>query len=311
MTTLARIRTTVRNITGRKSTDQLSNADLDNFINDFYLYDFPERLKTLQLEQFITFTTEPNVDLYTSATYGTNVIFFKPPAYIAGYQIGYMQDPQQFYNLWPDIRFSEQIDTGDGGAAYTGTLSNTPALRNTVLISANDTFGNALSARDDGSGTLTGDVTAGTVNYETGAVSVTFTGNVPVGNAVNAQYWPYVASRPRNVLFFDQQFRFRPVPDQAYEFRIVGQVQPTQLTNAGDSPEFQEWWELIAYGAALKIFIEQSDHEEYARLYPIFREQNNLAMRRALKQMQNQRAQTPYSENQVGVSAYWPIYPLY
>lgn len=310
MTTLARIRTTVRNITGRKSTDQLSDADLDNFINDFYLYDFPERLKTLQLEQFITFTTEPNVDLYTSATYGTNVFFFKPPVYVAGYQAKFYQSPEQFFGVWPDTRFIQQIDTGDAGMLYTGTLSNRPALRNTVLITANDSFGNALSARDNGSGGFTGDVTAGTINYQTGAVSVTFTAIVPTGTAVYAQYYPYVASRPTDVLFFDQQFRLRPVPDRAYELRIVGLVQPTALAATTDSPEFLEWWQLIAYAAALKIFVEQSDHEEYGRLYPIAREQMLLAQRRALKQMSSNRVATPYSGDQ-GVRSNWPPYQTF
>ena len=64
MATLERIQNSIRNITGRKSTNQLSVARLNNFINDFYLYDFPERLKTLQLEGWFRFMTQPNVSRY-------------------------------------------------------------------------------------------------------------------------------------------------------------------------------------------------------------------------------------------------------
>jgi hypothetical protein len=112
-------------------------------------------------------------------------------------------------------------------------------------------------------------------------------------------------------MFFNQEFTLRPVPDIAYEVRFIGLQQPTTLLNTTDTPSFTEWWQLIAYGAALKIFIDQSDMEQYSQLYPIFQEQINLAMRRALKQLSNQRVQTPYSENQSGSSANWPCYPTY
>ena len=76
-----------------------------------------------------------------------------------------------------------------------------------------------------------------------------------------------------------------------------------------DLPQFNEWWQLIAYGAALKILIQEGDHEEYARLRAYFEDQKLLAQRKTLKQLANQRIQTPYAEN-VGGPA-WPIFPIY
>jgi hypothetical protein len=313
MTTLARIRTCVRNITGMQDSTQLTDANLDNYINDFYLYDFPERLKTLKLEEFIEFDLLPNIDTYDSDTYGVNVFNVKPPAYVAGYQQGYYQSPEQFYRVWPDTRFAEQVSTGNGGVTYTFTLSNTPVLRNTILINTGSDPSTSLSANDDGDGSWTGNIGIGVnaIDYATGICTITFDAAVPVGQEIVAQYWPYVASRPRDVMFFDQKFVFRPVPDMAYSFRIVANLAPTALISSTDSPEFNEWWQYIAYGAALKIFIEQSNHEEYQRLYPIFREQNNLAQRRTLKQLTNQRTPTPYGESTAGSAAFWPIYPIY
>ncbi len=55
---------------------------------------------------------------------------------------------------------------------FAGTLGRTPIRKNTVQVTA--TIGSATSyAIDDGAGALTGpDVTAGTINYTTGAISV-------------------------------------------------------------------------------------------------------------------------------------------
>lgn len=83
------------------------------------------------------------------------------------------------------------------------------------------------------------------------------------------------------------------------------------MATANSSPEFTEWCNLIAYGAALKIFIEDADWEEYKNMYSIFKEQLNLAQRRALKQLATQRAQTQYSFAMDGSRSQWPLNPIY
>lgn len=304
MTTLARIQTTVRNITGRRSEDQLTTVDLNNFINDFYVYDLPERMKTLQLEVMRKFVLTPNIDTYDSSVFGTDVYDIKTPVYVAGYQVSYHQSPESFYRLWPWLRFRVTATTGNGGAVYAFTLPNVPVLRSSLLVSAG-----SLAAQDDGIGGFTGAVVAGTVDYITGIVTITFNAIVPVGTPIFAQYWPYVASRPRDVMFFENKMVFRPVPDIPYEVQFVALRTPAQMLAAG--PELLEWWQVIAYGAALKIFVEQSDMEEYGRLYPVFQEQMMLAQRRALKQLATQRVQTPYSETATMQGVAWPIAPLY
>lgn len=74
------------------------------------------------------------------------------------------------------------LATGDGTAGpYSFTIPNAPLIPGSVIITAA-----GYEAHDDGNGTLLGDVISGTVNYETGATSVTFSGVVPVGAAVRA-----------------------------------------------------------------------------------------------------------------------------
>ena len=338
MATLQRIRNSVRNITGRKSQNQLTQDRLDDFINDFYLFDFPERLKTLQLEGWFRFNLSPNVSRYplfgsfssgrpSSTAQGgigvdeiqentlrlDDIYFVNKPAYVDGYEISFMQDPDPFYRYWPDLKFIESLDTGDGSVGpYTFTMNQLPAQKGSVLISAD-----SQSVRDNGDLDNNGvgewiDLTfPGTVNYTTGAVEITFPDGVDPGTDINAHYYPYVASRPRDVLFYEQFFEFRPIPDRAYEFRVHTQRRPTAMVAEDDPPEFVEWCNLIAYGAALKIFIEDADWNEYQNLYPVFNEQKLLAQRRALKQLRDERVSTPYDPFQEGQGSAWPLYPLF
>ena len=72
------------------------------------------------------------------------------------------------------------------------------------------------------------------------------------------------------VLFYDDAFIFRPVPDQPYRAQVQVYIQPTQLLEEG-SPQLYEWWQYIAYGAAKKIFEDRTDFESVQTLMPEFK----------------------------------------
>jgi len=81
------------------------------------------------------------------------------------------------------------------GVTYTGTLSNTPVVRNTVVITA-IAFGVPVTATDDGLGGLTGGfISAGSINYDTGAYSLTIglppPDAVPITAAYNYGNWKF------------------------------------------------------------------------------------------------------------------------
>lgn len=324
------IRNSIRNITGHKSQFDLSDAVLDDRIDRFYLYDLPERLKTLELEGWLRFNLQPNVSRYALAgayssgrpnpdigTVAANAIqqdtilvddIYKVemPAYVDGYEIGYYQDPTPFYRTWPDQKVAETLLNGDGTAgAYAFTMTNVPVEIGSVVVTAGD-----QSSRDNGAGGWYEANYAGTINYDTGAVTVTFPNAVPTGTAIYIHYYPFVPSRPTSVLFFEQFFVFRPIPNIGYEFRVKVQRRPTSMPSADSSPEFAEWGDMIAYGTALKIFIEDGDWDEYNKFYPIFQEQKNLAQRRALKELKNQQVATPYNANMGQPNLPWPYYQI-
>lgn len=57
--TLEEIKKKVRRLTRSLSTSILSEADLEQYINTFVLYDFPEHLRLFNLESTFEFYTEP------------------------------------------------------------------------------------------------------------------------------------------------------------------------------------------------------------------------------------------------------------
>lgn len=303
--TLADIRTKVRRLTARGSANQITDNTIDQYINTYYLYDMPEALRVLKLQDVYTFQTAANVDTYPfpSNTYTSS----GPPAYCAGQQMQFFNDADSFYRTWPKIQFIRQIATGNGGVGpYTGTITGVPFLRSVnattavsnvvnLLITANTAAG-TTSALDDGVGGFLAPA-AGTINYTTGAVSVSFSQAVPAGNAITAEVVPFSAAQPRMILFYQNQFTLRPVPDKGYNIQVQAYRVPTDLLNAGTSPELNEWWQLLAFGAARKILVDNGDYEFAVSMQPYYEEQFILCMRRTLNQLTPQRVSTIFSES--------------
>lgn len=296
MTTLTDIRSKVRNVTGRYSSDQLSDTDLDAIINNWYQYNLPENLRLINLKVNYSFNLQPNVAVYP---FNRNMYFtVEPPAYLAGYQIQFFQDQQSFYEYNPQIRSRQSLSVGTGVAGpYFGNISSVPIQLNSVFISTIDIVGNSLVAQDNGAGVLIGDVVAGTVNYQTGAIAnLTWTSPVGIGQTIWVQSVNYSIGRPFAVLFFNDQFTFSQWPDIAYPFQIQAYIRPTALAAGPDAPQLNEWWELLAYGAALKILGDALDMEAYAKVQILYDQQLRLAERRTLKQLSTQRARTIFSD---------------
>jgi hypothetical protein len=207
---------------------------------------------------------------------------------------------------------------GAFSASIPNTATDIPAkfLQWNVMISANGandpTSGipSTISLVDDGQGNLfdvsdaSTDPTLrrGTVNYITGAVTITnFIARIPAGNAINAQYIPYVASRPTCAMFFQDQILLYPIPDQAYTVSFEVYKYPTAFLATSPStstPQLKEWWQYLAYGAADKIFADNGDLENLQKFRPLLEEQMNLVQRRTIVQQTSDRSATIYTEQQ-------------
>lgn len=380
---LAIIRQKVRNVTATPSPNELADTEIDFYINTYLIYDFPEQLRLKTLNTNYVFFTQPNIDRYDFPV--EQYVSLQKPIYCAGYEMGYFQNQEQFFQLWPKINFLQQVATGDG-VTTNPTLTNLtsiPALRSCVSISTL-IGGGSVSFLDNGegvflsSGTSITGVTAGgttlitlntsnhpfaigdtvfveniigmtslnggpytvsavsgaqitinvnstnfaayqaggslikqagTINYVTGAITLDW-GNPPdLGAAIEAQYVPYVASRPRDILFFHNQFILRPVPDKAYKVETEVFQVPTELLNSGQLPELRQWWQLIALGASLKIFEDTQNMDDYRNVLPLYQQQEVLVNRRTVKQQTSQRVSTPFQDG--GMRSYGPFNNFY
>lgn len=360
------IDTKVRNLTGSPSLDQISAADMNRYINNYYTLVMPFELKEQIQLQFIKFETFAGVDTYP---FPGSFLTDQPMCYADGYPLIFYQDPDIFYQDWPiqiaadnlgsgngttisfaggfqsppiiigsvtltdgvqilndtgDPETSQIIATGTGATNYTGTLFAFPILPGSLQITDGvETF------VDNGSGLLTGNQGGtGTINYSTGVWNVTFNTAVIIGTSIVAtfvvistlgilqgngigtinyvtgaytvsfdfpplngatiynKYQGYQPTRPQGVLFFNNQFTFRPIPDQVYQIQMQGYINPTQLVAETDQPLLPEWGQLIAYGAAVDIFMDRGDKVNYDKTYEVLKRFENVALARTVQQFQ-------------------------
>lgn len=320
--TLNAIRTKVRRITRCPSTAQLSTADLDEYINTFVLYDFPEHLRLFSLREDFTFVCNPYQDIYVTDTslattdplydFKNRYITVHPPVYIAGYQRMYSQSPEQFFGIYPKTNNIASIGfVGDGvTTAFSGFLTNVPVLANNVLFDSIDSSGNGLALVDYPTSNTTGSlglpgvpqvlpVPYGFINYVTGAFTVNFPTAPGDSQQINSQTVPYVPSLPQALLYFDDKFTLRPVPDQPYRVQFQVYRRPTELLDSGQKPELEQWWQWIAIGSAKKLFEDRLDMDSVALIMPEYKKQETLVLRRTIVENTNQRTATIFTE-QIG-----------
>lgn len=332
MITLDTMRNTVRRMTARYTPESMPDTQLDSYINQFMTLHFPLHFKNIKLTKPYVFNTIPNVDTY-DFVYQNGLavnaagdpipgnIQISPPVYCQGYQLRYFQDKSAFYNRWPKLTVNQQIGVGGKAAdvAYTGTIPSFPFLRAQL-----DIFGNVteaaviISAFNSGTSSNTNYVLTdvpqddsdvgrlfdaegndvGQVNYLTGAYSFTLAdlAVLPSTTTIYASVIPYQASRPTDVIFYNNQITFRPVPQQIYQVEFQISQQPTDLIAAGDTPELDEWYLFICSGAARLIYTDFPDPDGMSYIEPVWQEQLQLAQRRTLRQMSGQRAATIFSQ---------------
>lgn len=343
--TLQAIQTKVRRITRRPSQAQLSDADLQNYINTFIVYDFPEHLRTFNLRTVFRFWTNPGQDVYLTGNllnqdgysaeqplynFQQNYISVHPPVYFAGYQGLYSQSREQFFGIYPNVSNIMATAYGDGLAfTFTGNVitsagvnaNNTSpgavVLQNKVLFSSVDINGNGLALVDvpvidpvTGYPTQNGNLYVpgmqvinpiavlplNTINYATGVYTISFPVEPAAGFAITSQIVLQQPTLPQSLLYYDNKFIVRPVPDQPYEVNMEVYARPTYLMETNQSPQLEEWWQFIAYGAAKKIFEDVMDLDSVALILPEYKKQEALCLRRTIVQYTNERTATIYTE---------------
>jgi hypothetical protein len=194
--TLDAIRTKVRRLTASPDEEQLSTADIDEYINTFYTQDFPYAIKIGQLKSVIEFFTTPNIDVYPldgtlpnsldedSKDYKileiNNLQGIRDPVYVQGCIAKLYKSRASFYSAWPrcgdEYRPLTVTRITPNPNTYTFNIDDTPLLRNSITLSIKRTNPNLslIQIKDDGAGNLYRLDTqngVGTVDYLTGEFS--------------------------------------------------------------------------------------------------------------------------------------------
>jgi hypothetical protein len=360
--TLQDIQTKVRRLTRSPSEAQLTTDDLNNYINTFILYDFPELLRTFNYKQQFTFYTNSFQDVYPTDIIGfgnaanakvqplynfiNNYLTVNPPVYIAGYQSLYTQSREQFFGIYPIVNSIANIGKiGDGmttmfsgfvnvnGAIIgSGTVQKICLIKNEVMFSSTDLNGNGTSLIDSPIlDSITGNPTIwgilydpqnapvlpilcappynsvvinpqfapyinNFINYITGQYSITFSKAPAPLAVINSQSCPQNVALPQALMFYEDHFIVRPIPDQPYRVNFEVFVRPTRLLETDSVPGLEEYWQYISYGAAVKIFQDRMDLDSVQMIMPEFKLQERLCLRRTIVQITNERTATIYTE---------------
>lgn len=336
--TLGAIRTKVRRLTRSPSIQQLTNSDIDEYVNTFIQYDFPEHLRLFSFRKTFTFVCQPFVDEYQTNDTVSNdqftgfedkFISIHDPIYIAGYKSFFSQSREEFFNSYPIHRSINSIGSvGDAfTTAFSGTLSNIPVMQNRVLFDSIGTGNETLALVDvpvvDATGNPTDEgnlyepglepttsptvvTPSNTINYVTGVYAIEFGAQgVPAsGQAINSQTVPYVPSRPLGLLYYDNVITLRPIPDQPYEINMEVYQRPSELLASNERPDLEQWWQYIALSASKKIFEDRMDMESIQMIMPELKIQEKLVLRKTIVQQTNERTATIYTQQSSSNASY-------
>jgi len=330
----------VREVAALGNDLQATQPKIIKYINSYYLYDLPDELRILKLKDVYTFNTIQGVDTYPFNFDSWSSV--EAPAYIAKSQVPLFQDPQNFYSYSYGVQQIDTIASGNGTAGtYSGTSQTSPILRSiynnpmastqtastavfpsgypptfaennisriqNILITANTATG-TLNVTDDGNGGLIGDVAnaLGTINYQTGAVAnLTFSASIPSGTNIVMNYTPVSLAQPSSILFFQNQFVLRPVPDKGYTVEITAYREPSQALlgttdpdspNLSGRPEHLDWWEMIAFGVAKKFYQDRLDVEGVQMMDLFLQEKVEEAKTRAYAQLGSRQIDTIFKD---------------
>jgi len=149
----------------------------------------------------------------------------------------------------------------------------------------------------------------GTVNYVTTSITVTFPVAPAAGTMINVWASTYQVGRPYNLLFWNNEFTIRPVPDNVYLCEVEAFQTPAQFMNTSDNPVLNQWSQYIAYGAACEILRERQDMDGVENLMEGFKRQEALVLERQAVEEIGQPNITLFNSTQqgYGIGGAWGI----
>lgn len=320
----------VRLLTRRPSTSQMGETIFLQYVNNYMSQDMARELQLFDLRESFFFFTDPGRDHYITSNNPNSQLFnfvdryngFFPPVYVSGHGAELTYSREAFYRAFPFSYETYDIGLrGDGvQTQFTGTIPGVSErnrlLQNNVMITSISDNGDGIKAFDNPDGVAqmfiagwSGDVAAvnaGDVNYRTGEFTVNFSVPPRQGEPIEIQAEIGKTGRPFIILFYQNEFWVRPIPDKVYKIQMDAMRQPTDLAPViNNSPNVGSWWELIALGTARKILQDNGQHEEARELEPEIQRQERLALRRKVLMNAERRPATIYNPGIQTGGGYW------
>lgn len=143
----------------------------------------------------------------------------------------------------------------------------------------------------------------GTVNYITTQINLLLPVPIQAGSQLNIWAAQYQTGRPYCLLFWNNEFTIRPVPDDIYLVEIEQYLTPVAFMMTTDSPVLNQWVKYIALGASIDILRDRQDMEGVQNLMEAFKEQEGLALERQAVEELFQPNITIFNSSQLGYNA--------
>jgi len=105
--TVTRIKAKIRELTGRPSTSQISDADLLDKINDFYVEILPQEVSVHEFTAYFEFDTVDGTGTKALSAIDSSIINVVPPIYVDGDQVNFWIDDNVFFQQYPHSNTDE------------------------------------------------------------------------------------------------------------------------------------------------------------------------------------------------------------
>lgn len=188
-----------------------------------------------------------------------------------------------------------------------------PFLSKEVVLGGVDSNGNPITINDDGNGNLVflspnpvisvpvsttnstlpgmynlntanpglnNPLAVGTVNYVSGDFNFNLNVQLEPGTELTIWVSQYQTGRPYSCLFWNNEFTIRPVPKLIHKLEIEVFLTPVQFLQVTDVPILNQWWQLIAIGAAIKVLEDRQDMDGVQNLSVLYDRQEDLVLER-------------------------------
>ncbi len=289
----------VRLTTGRPDASMMSDATIITYINNYYQYVLPKELKIFWGYTYYNFFTSTGNDVYIPPNDITGFETFNPTVYADGFPMVWYLSPDVFYQDYPIQENKMVMATGDGSLNVPNfTIPAFPIIPGSLYIStgiAAQTVYDTPAVPFTGIGSLIVPLvtSAGSVNYFTGAVTgLTYISpNQPaVGANITESSQTYIPNRPQGILYFNNVFTVRPIPDNTYQIKMQGINVPKAFVLGSDIPFRADLGPLIAYGASLEIFADFNQTDQMQQIMPQYMRYKDISMQDTYEEYLYQRS---------------------